>query len=185
VTTILGLPFAPRFNVYDIRKQCDYPPLCYDFSPIENFLKRADVIESLGVQGRSWVDCNMAVHTALLGDWVTDLSDKVAYLLNNDVDVLVYSGNKDFICNWRGGEAWTAALDWKHGQEFQNATFVEWKEGNKTFGEVKTVGNLAFLKVYDAGHMVPMDQPEAALAMVKRYLKKWAGDKQQVELVWI
>ena len=180
VTTILGFPLAPRFNVYDIRKQCDYPPLCYDFSPISNFLLRNDVIESLGVQGRSWVDCNMAVHTALLGDWVTDLSSKVEYLLNNNVNVLVYSGNKDFVCNWRGGEAWTSALEWRHGQEFQNATYVEWKEGNNTFGEFKAVENLAFLKVFDAGHMVPMDQPVAALAMLNRFLKE-SGSKKMVK----
>lgn len=180
VTTILGFPLAPRFNVYDIRKQCDYPPLCYDFSPISNFLLRNDVIESLGVQGRSWVDCNMAVHTALLGDWVTDLSSKVEYLLNNNVNVLVYSGNKDFVCNWRGGEAWTSALEWRHSQEFQNATYVEWKEGNNTFGEFKAVENLAFLKVFDAGHMVPMDQPEAALLMLNRFLKE-SGSKKMVK----
>lgn len=174
VTSILGLPFAPRFNVYDIRKQCEHPPLCYDFTNVENFLKREDVIESLGVKGRSWVTCNMAVHTALLGDWVTNLSDKVVYLLNNHVNVLVYSGNKDFVCNWRGGEAWTEALDWNHGQEFKNASYIEWKEGNKSLGEIKEVKNLVFLKVYDAGHMVPMDQPEAALAMLNKFIRNWA-----------
>jgi len=52
----------------------------------------------------------MAVHTALLGDWVKDLSSKVAYLLDNGVRGLVYSGDVDFICNWRGGEAWTKNL---------------------------------------------------------------------------
>jgi len=65
----------------------------------------------------------MAVHTALLGDWVTDMSDKVSYLLENDVRGLVYSGDKDFICNWRGGEAWTNALNWTHAAEFKNATY--------------------------------------------------------------
>ena len=185
VTTILGFPLAPRFNVYDIRKQCDYPPLCYDFSPVENFLKRADVIESLGVQGRTWESCNMVVHTALLGDWVTDLSDKVAYLLNNGVNILVYSGDKDFICNWRGGEAWTKAVNWTHGEEFANASYVEWKEGANKYGEMKQVENFVFLKVYDAGHMVPLDQPEAALDMLTRFLKKWASEKQDSKFVQI
>jgi cathepsin A (carboxypeptidase C) len=179
VTTILGIPLAPRFNVYDIRKKCDYPPLCYDFSPVENFLKRADVIESLGVQGRSWESCNMAVHTALLGDWVNDLSNKVTYLLNNHVNVLVYSGNKDFICNWRGGEAWTNGLEWPHAEEFRNASYVDWKQGNATFGQMKVAENLVFLKVYDAGHMVPMDQPEAALDMLNRFIKTWAFESKQ------
>ena len=85
MTTILGLPVAPRFNVYDIRKKCDHPPLCYDFTNVANFLKRPDVVADLGVQGRDWVDCNMAVHTALLGDWVTDLSPKITYLLESKV----------------------------------------------------------------------------------------------------
>ena len=29
-----------------------------------------------------------------------------------DVEVLVYSGDKDWICNWRGGEAWTHEVEW-------------------------------------------------------------------------
>lgn len=47
-----------------------------------------------------------------MGDWVTDLSSNVGYLLDQGVKGLVYSGDKDFICNWRGGEAWTHAMQW-------------------------------------------------------------------------
>jgi hypothetical protein len=50
VDRIMGNP--PRFNVYDIRKKCDYPPLCYDFSKVDKFLAREDVVEALGVEGR-------------------------------------------------------------------------------------------------------------------------------------
>ena len=32
---------------------------------------------------------------------------------------------------------------------------------------MRQYGNLHFLRVYDAGHMVPMNQPENALAMLK------------------
>ena len=56
----------------------------------------------------------MNVHSALSDDWMCTLSDDVKYLLENGVRVLVYSGDKDFICNWRGGEAWTYALEWAH-----------------------------------------------------------------------
>ena len=31
---------TPAFNVYDIRKKCDKPPLCYDFSPMDKFLAK-------------------------------------------------------------------------------------------------------------------------------------------------
>jgi len=30
--------------------------------------------------------------------------------------------------------------------------------------------NFHFLRVFNAGHMVPMDQPEAALAMLDRFI---------------
>jgi carboxypeptidase C (cathepsin A) len=52
--TILGSPIAPRFNVYDIREGCDKPPLCYDMSPADNMLARADIKKVLGVSGRGW-----------------------------------------------------------------------------------------------------------------------------------
>jgi cathepsin A (carboxypeptidase C) len=60
----------------------------------------------------------MVVHTALLGDWMLDLSPKVTNLLNAGLDVLVYSGDKDFICNWRGGEKWTHEVDWEGKTDF-------------------------------------------------------------------
>jgi carboxypeptidase C (cathepsin A) len=37
---------------------------------------------------------------------------------NTDIEVLVYSGDKDWICNWRGGESWTQATKWAHKKEF-------------------------------------------------------------------
>lgn len=43
MSTILGNPLAPRFNVYDIRKGCDVPPLCYDLSNSDKFLNNATV----------------------------------------------------------------------------------------------------------------------------------------------
>jgi len=126
VTTILGVPVAPRFNVYDIREKCEKPPLCYDLSATDNILARDDIKELLGVKGRSWTECNMAVHTALLGDWMVDLSSKVTDVLNSGVEVLVYSGDKDFICNWRGGEAWVHAVEWNGKEDFNKGNYEEW-----------------------------------------------------------
>ena len=45
----LGNPLKPKFNVYDIRRKCDFPPLCYDLSAVSKFLAREDVKEALGV----------------------------------------------------------------------------------------------------------------------------------------
>lgn len=131
---ILGNPISPRFNVYDITKKCEHPPLCYDFDLVGEFLARKDVISALGVQGRKWSDCNMVVHTKMLGDWLTNLSEEVSYLINSGLKVLVYSGDLDFICNWRGGEAWTNRVEWSKKIEFQNQKYTEWNADGKPAG---------------------------------------------------
>jgi cathepsin A (carboxypeptidase C) len=123
MSAISGLPTRPRFNLYDIRLPCSKPPLCYDFSPMDNFLAKKDVIAALNVTGRKFQDCNKMVHYFLLGDWMLSLQEQVTYLLENKVHVLVYSGDKDFICNWRGGEKWTNVANWTHGDEFRNASY--------------------------------------------------------------
>ena len=81
MTTILGNPLAPRFNVYDVRKGCDVPPLCYNLSNSDRFLNNATVQAKLGVSGRKWVECDQGVHTALLGDWLTNLAFKIQSVL--------------------------------------------------------------------------------------------------------
>jgi len=110
--TVLGNPLHPKFNVYDIRIPCEVAPLCYDFSNAGVYLNSPDVQAELGVSGRKWKDCKTDVHLFLMGDWLYDLNTKVTDLLESGMQVLVYSGDKDYICNWRGGEAWTAKLDW-------------------------------------------------------------------------
>jgi len=170
--TIIGVPTSPKFNVYDIREPCENPPLCYDFSQADNFLNEPSTQEVLGVTGRDWAECDMMVHTYLLGDWMTNLMPEVAHILDaTDVEVLVYSGDKDWICNWRGGEAWTLATKWAHKDEFNAQDYEDWFVDGKAAGQMRQLENLHFLRVYDAGHMVPMDQPENALAMLDRFIR--------------
>jgi len=55
-------------------------------------------------------------------------------------------------------------LEWRGKDAFNQAPLVEYlNPAGTSMGQVKTVDTLTFFKVYDAGHMVPMDQPENAL----------------------
>jgi cathepsin A (carboxypeptidase C) len=166
MASILGNPLAPRFNVYDIRKGCDVPPLCYNLSNSDRFLNDVTIQAKLGVSGRKWVECDQGVHTALLGDWLNNLAAKVQYVLESGLQVLVYSGDKDFVCNWRGGETWTNAVTWSGQTEFNSAPYKEWMVNGQPAGQLKEFKNFKFLRVYNAGHMVPMDQPVNALNML-------------------
>jgi len=157
-------------NLYDIRKQCTVPPLCYDFSPIENYLNRKDVQASLGVD-TTYKTCNPIVNLEFIssGDWLTDFQPEIKGLLEAGIPVLIYAGEYDFICNWRGNYRWVSDLKWSGAAGFAQATNSTWEVDGKTAGYLKSSGGLAFLKVLNAGHMSPMDQPENTLAMVQSF----------------
>ena len=153
------------FNIYDIRLPC-IGPVCYDFSAVDQFLEIPEVQEALGVVGRSWTECNSVVHAFLAMDHETDYSPYIKDLLDQDIPVLVYNGDMDYICNHLGGEAWTHALEYKGHEEFVTAAYAPFG----TDGEYKSVKGLTLLKMFNAGHLVPMDKPEASLRMLSDFI---------------
>ena len=114
-------------NPYDVRRQCGSDPLCYDFSAIDGYLNQDDVKEALGVTGE-WAECSHLVDLIMVygGDWMKEFQDRVTDLLDGGVDVLVYAGEYDFICNWLGNKAWTQTLPWSGATEYANAVNTTW-----------------------------------------------------------
>lgn len=97
---------------------------------------------------------------------------KLSFLLDIGVPILIYNGDKDYICNWMGGLAWTEALEWSGQPEFNSNQLEEWvTQSGLEAGQSKQSGSLTYLRVYDAGHMVPMDQPQAAFEMLVEFMK--------------
>ena len=80
-------------------------------------------------------------------------------MLDKGLPILIYNGDKDYICNWLGGLYWTEALVWEGQQEYKTSDFDFWLTDNGVHpaGECKKFANLTYLRIYDAGHMVPMD----------------------------
>ncbi|CAL1366449.1 unnamed protein product [Linum trigynum] len=167
------LQIAGNINYYDIRKQCE-GQLCYDFSRMENFLSEDTVKSALGVENDiEFVSCSSEVYDAMMGDWMLDFEVGIPALLESGIKVLIYAGEYDLICNWLGNSNWVNGMKWSGQRNFQAAASVPFVvAGNsKSAGEVKSYGPLGFLKVYDAGHMVPMDQPKAALQMLEGWMQ--------------
>jgi len=167
----MGITLGYVPNPYDYKIPCNDPPLCYDFTAVTNYLNQASVKSALGVTGHDWSACATEPHLYLLGDWISNLDRHVPALLNNQYRVLVYSGMLDFICNWVGGEYWTTKLRWAGQTAFNAANYTNWVvDAKQTAGYAKAAQGLTFLKVLNAGHMVPMDQPANALDMLRRFL---------------
>jgi hypothetical protein len=157
-------------NPYDIRKQCEVRPLCYDFSNVETFLNSESTKKALNVDeshSHNWAACNFGINMKFHVDWMKDFSPYVKDLLEAGFPALIYAGDVDFICNYLGNEAWTKDLEWSHKADFNAAGSHDWNSGA---GVARTSHGLTFLQVVDGGHMVPSDQPENALEMLKTFL---------------
>ncbi|WEW61367.1 carboxypeptidase C [Emydomyces testavorans] len=168
-------------NVYDVRGPCQDPAnLCYSIVGwIGRYLNQQEVIQAIGAEVRSFSSCNNQVNNAFYntGDWSRPFHRKVPGLLEK-IPVLIYVGDADYICNWIGNKLWVDALDWPGKSQFSNKQLKDVKvaKSGKVYGQLKTHQNFAYLRLYQAGHLVPYDQPEAALEM----LNKWvAGELKE------
>ncbi|XP_047310431.1 serine carboxypeptidase-like [Impatiens glandulifera] len=161
---------AGNINYYDVRKKCE-GSLCYDFSNLEKFMNLDSVRESLGVGGIKFVSCSPTVYQAMLLDWMRNLEVGIPTLLEDGIKLLVYAGEYDLICNWLGNSKWVHAMEWSGQKGFGESPEVAFLVDGSEAGLMKSHGSLTFMKVHDAGHMVPMDQPKAALEMLKRWIE--------------
>ncbi|KAJ3407021.1 hypothetical protein CcCBS67573_g00130 [Chytriomyces confervae] len=164
-------------NIYDIRQKCDpNNPLCYSIlGDIEAYLNQPDIQEALGVDV-AYKGCNMEVNQRfmLAGDWMRPYVNLMPNILEEGVKVLIYAGDADYICNYMGNRAWTLELEWSGKDGFNAAPESEWvseKTGKKA-GMFRTFENLSYLTVYEAGHMVPYDQPEHSLEFINKWISK-------------
>ncbi|KAE8732679.1 Serine carboxypeptidase 3 [Hibiscus syriacus] len=164
------MSIAGDLNYYDIRKKCQ-GDLCYDFSAVETFLNLKSVRDALGVGNRDFVSCSSTVYYAMVTDWMRNYEVGIPALLEDGIRVLLYAGEYDLICNWIGNSNWVHAMAWSGQKEFGVAPTVPFVVDGVEAGQLKSHGPLSFLKVHNAGHMVPMDQPKASLQMLQNWIQ--------------
>eukprot|EP00658_Telonema_sp_P-2_P005648 TRINITY_DN12126_c0_g1_i11.p3 TRINITY_DN12126_c0_g1~~TRINITY_DN12126_c0_g1_i11.p3 ORF type:complete len:113 (+),score=36.45 TRINITY_DN12126_c0_g1_i11:95-433(+) len=101
-------------------------------------------------------------------------------LESGDIRVMIYSGDLGFICNWMGNEAWTKDLAWAQKMAFNAAPNRQYSLKNgQPAADIRSVAGstfasqFSFIRVFNGGHMVPMDQPEA----IYEILMPWVQNK--------
>ncbi|PIN07302.1 Serine carboxypeptidases (lysosomal cathepsin A) [Handroanthus impetiginosus] len=161
---------AGDINYYDIRKRCE-GPLCYDFSNVEKFLNQESVKKAVGVRDIKFVSCSSVVHNAMTRDLMKNYGVHIPALLQEGLKLFIYAGEYDLICNWLGNLRWLTAMKWSGQKNFQSAPSIPFVVDGLNAGLTKRHGRLTFLKVHNAGHMVPMDQPKVSLEMLRRWMR--------------
>lgn len=101
------------------------------------------------------------------GGYLADL----AYLLDAGVKVALMYGDRDYACNWLGGETVSLALNHSAAPAFRAAGYADIHvNASYVGGQVRQHGNLSFSRVFQAGHEVPSYQPETAFRIFQRAL---------------
>ena len=83
-----------------MRIKCEKLPLCYDFSNIEAYLNRAEVVEALGASG-SWQSCNMVVNKLFMADFMTSYHKGTFWL--GAILITIFYFWPNFVCNFAKG----------------------------------------------------------------------------------
>ncbi|XP_069511051.1 retinoid-inducible serine carboxypeptidase [Ambystoma mexicanum] len=103
-------------------------------------------------------------------DFMKPVIDIVDMLLAANVSVTVYNGQLDLIVDTVGQEMWLRKLKWPQMEQFRK---LKWKPLHvssapaETAAFYKSYENLAFYWILRAGHMVPSDQADMALKMLR------------------
>ena len=166
-------PFtASGRNVYDISQTApdSFPPSTY-----LEYLNTAEVQASIGAVV-NYTETSATVATAFLTTGDYDRGTQIAqmaYLLSLGIRVALIYGDRDYICNWLGGEAVSFAIVGQSPafEPFYSAGYAEIVTNSSYVGGVvRQYGNLSFSRIYDAGHLIPAYQPETAFTVFTRVI---------------
>ncbi|KAK2061016.1 serine carboxypeptidase [Colletotrichum caudatum] len=169
------LPYADSGRSwYDIaRKNPDsFPPSTYlEYVNTAAFQQSIGSIVNFTMTSQAVISAFEATGDHMRGP----LMPMLAGLLERGIRVALIYGDRDYICNWLGGEAASTTLAWQagpvYGRGFSAAGYAPIIVNDSYIGGVvRQFGNLSFSRIYQAGHSVPAYQPETAFQVFARVI---------------
>lgn len=152
---------AGDFDVYDLRasSQDSFPPGTY-----ATYLGDSTIQSKIGAQ-HSYVECSDASGQkfSTTGDDARSFISILSTVVQSGIQVLIWAGDADWICNTAGVQAVIAQLQFAQSATFNSQSLAPYTVNGVQYGTFKTAGNLSFLNVFGAGHEVPAYQPIPAL----------------------
>ena len=155
------------------------------FSPsVGKYLNNPAVRRALHVSTSTpaWVDVAPRVSSNFLRGLGNTMIGIMSDLLNtSSLRIVLYGGMEDGCCSAMTTNNWLQRMVsmglWLDGAQFLNQGYSKWYMGNMEVGEKRTFpikpGNqpaqLTQYSIFNAGHLVPMDQPDVALQLFNSF----------------
>ncbi|KAJ9580538.1 hypothetical protein L9F63_024284 [Diploptera punctata] len=159
---------------YDIRQKSTVTISCKIMVQLRDdysldLLMNSVVKETLGIpQHVVWGGQSNDVFQHLYGDFMKPVTSVVERLLNEtDLNVCVFSGVLDLIVDTPGTLDWVERLQWSGAEKWHLSERSQLTIDGIIEGYLKEYDHLSFYWILRSGHMVPTDNPYAALKMLK------------------
>ncbi|KAK0150055.1 Lysosomal protective protein [Merluccius polli] len=138
-------------------------PPCINSTAQKNWLNRGDVRKALHIPAvlPPWDLCSDIGYTTVY----QTMKDFYLKLLSLGVRALVYNGDTDMACNFLGDQWFVEDLGIQPTTKYQM-----WKYDDQVAGFYQRFGNITFLTVKGAGHMVPQWAPGPAFHMFQSFI---------------
>ena len=170
-------------NMYDIRLRDDnscgmnWPP---DLKTVTPYLGRTDVRLALNLdpqKNTGWTECAGAVSDNFRAKHSTPSIKLIPGIIEEGIPIVLFSGDKDLICNHIGTEQLIHRLEWSNGTGFETepgsdvwAPKRNWTFEGEPAGIYQSARNLTYIRFFDSSHMVPFDYPRRSRDMLDRFM---------------
>ncbi|XP_063886693.1 retinoid-inducible serine carboxypeptidase-like [Scylla paramamosain] len=116
-----------------------------------------------------WGSQGSMVFDTLAGDFMKPVVESVVKLLTEtELEVVVFTGNLDLICDTPGTYRWIENMEWPEKPQFMAANNepITIPAYSATAATIQKAGRFSLYTILRSGHMVPIDAPEMSLKML-------------------
>ncbi|KAF6252931.1 Alpha/Beta hydrolase protein [Scenedesmus sp. NREL 46B-D3] len=170
-------------TLLDIRRTAAYDSA----AAVQALLNSAEVKAVMSADvSIDYASCSEVVDAVLKADTMKSARALVEDILDV-LPVLLYQGQFDAQDGVASTNAWLSSLSWEYSRDFSREPGQLWHVDGLPAGWQRNTSTLTQVVVRNAGHMVPRDQPKAALQLLQDWMQAQlvnyaAADAAAVEL---
>ncbi|XBW34518.1 hypothetical protein QEN19_000066 [Hanseniaspora menglaensis] len=181
ISSLFSSKDSKCLNVYDYRIE-ESAPSCganwpHELPFVGSFFKHEGVEEALHIidldddfdnndKTISWNECSNKVYANLKNEISAVPAIRfLPQLLEQGLNLYLFNGDKDIICNRLGVENYVKKLSWNGEQFSKNAKWHSWIHENTQVGQFLKDRNVTLINIFNGSHMVPYDKPMETRAL--------------------